>query len=210
LGSNLEINNNTILNSCGSGIELYSGCNITISNNKIYDNYENGIFAFPLISVLKNITICKNQIGNNKIGCTIFTCDGVRISENIINNNAEIGIELIDSNNVTIDLNEIENNGFTIDASQEEYLYGGVNLIRSNSTVNKNNIQNNNHYGLKVNNCTAQAQNNYWGSMLGPNWIESDENEKPFLSWFCLKFLGDRVIENNGTINFFPWSINAN
>ncbi len=115
-GEHTKIVNNTIRDNMGEGINIGGASYLTIDNNIIRDNYA-GIAFDTATPSSQPITITKNTIEGNT-GSGIIITDAVTntedseiaITENIIRNNDEAGIQILNQCRLKIDRNNIYEN----------------------------------------------------------------------------------------------------
>ncbi len=178
---NLIIKNNEIYQNHFSGLTLIGeGSGARIRNNKIYENGANGI----VIATHSNVDIIENNItDNNKKGLYIQYSNKVSaINNNLIRNCR--GIKVENSHQIYLKNNYIRSSfcfSTGIEVTNSSPLIwnnsilnnnGGGIMCEDNSTIslNSNNIQGNQNYGLNNTdaNVTIIADGNYWGNSGGP------------------------------------------
>ncbi len=157
LASDASVCNFTVKNSFpqGDGIIIFSGHNITISNNTIGDGHD---------------------------GLIAFTSFGNHVSGNVILNNSDYGVNLYSSSNNVFWDNTISNNdasGFEFASSSNNLILGntisnnslGVNLIgSSNNLFYHNNFVNPAQVASDSNNTwNFNGEGNYWSNYNGSN-----------------------------------------
>ncbi|MBN1216866.1 MAG: right-handed parallel beta-helix repeat-containing protein [Candidatus Lokiarchaeota archaeon] len=130
--------NNSIINNIdliyGGGIILFSCSNITIQNNEISNNINNGIYCVSS----QSIVIDNNIISFNLNGINYYNINEINITRNLINNNTRNGIDG-EGDLIKIILNNILYNH-----------ENGVELISSICEINQNNISYNEHKGINL------------------------------------------------------------
>ena len=131
------VSGTTIENFVNSGIYIRGHGYQTNSHSFIKNNILTGI----ILDCSRNITIANNIIShNNGSGIYMYSCrDFINITENIINNNTEVGIEAWDGGISCITGNMINNNNH------------GIRLIQSGcDDIINNNICNNINAGISL------------------------------------------------------------
>ncbi|OGS23183.1 MAG: hypothetical protein A2252_05770 [Elusimicrobia bacterium RIFOXYA2_FULL_39_19] len=184
--SNCTVENNAVGGSAGTaGIscEMFGG---TISQNTIKSNGGDG--GIRLWN--SNCTISNNVLQNNNNGINILGHGSPLISDNNINSNYN-GIYFAASSAI-IKENEIKSNNIGLCA----YYNPSANITYS-QTIENNDISGNINFGMTnsitSNIPTINAENNWWGDLLGPKHINNPD---------YLRTAGDKVSDN---ITFYPW-----
>lgn len=133
------INDNTITNNDGIGIDIDYSHNTVITDNTITYNAQFGIHTFH--TEYGNNIISKNTITNNGwSGINIRSSDSNNtISNNIITNNNKTGIDISSKSNIgnnIISKNTVTNNNM----SGINIIYSYNNIIISDNTIKNNNL----------------------------------------------------------------------
>jgi uncharacterized repeat protein (TIGR01451 family) len=149
---NVTICNNWI-NDSSHGIVLENAHNITIMNNAISNNDDEGIYGYEYYSDNEFITIIGNNLSHNK-GSGLWLCgDYHLISNNTVNNNTGYGLRLCGDYHL-ISNNTVNNNGGGIECSNYNEIIGntinnnwdGLRIISGNGNIISNNTMNSNHH----------------------------------------------------------------
>ncbi len=167
-----------------NGISCYinDSKEIDIFHCNISDNSVNlgGIF----IENSFNITIDNSIFGHNGAGISLSSSNEISIINCDIIQNTHFAISMRKpSINIVVDSCEIVNN----------FRYG-IYIEKLNScTITNNNIYNNKLFGIYSRFTRCRARLNWWGSLLGPTYIES--------------IFRGRITVFLGRIRCFPWNI---
>ena len=171
----------------GFTIENFINSNIYIRGHGHYTNsfgfIKNNTLTGITLDCSKNITIANNIIShNNGSGIYMHTCrDFINITENIINNNTEFGIEAWDGGISCITGNTINNNNH------------GIRLIQSDcDDIINNNICNNINEGISFD-CLSGIS----GANIIDNNILNNEKGIYFDSSSDLGIMNCKIINNN-------------
>ncbi|MHA2327042.1 MAG: right-handed parallel beta-helix repeat-containing protein [Candidatus Hodarchaeales archaeon] len=233
---NLNIYNTIINNTCfnnslnvGSDSPGYhtSGISIdnssaNISNNTVFDNFDNGMLVFAS----KNTVVSNNIIRNNgRHGISVALAKNTTVANNEVFTNTNDGIHLFGSLNNSILNNSIYNNLITgISLSPFDDL--GISWNSDNNIIMRNEIYNNNLHGIELSlsenssvlNNTANS--NLWGAennMIaqnlifdnGKDGIIADKLSKDnFVQFndFSRNNVGDSQVVDNGSNNVFDYN----
>ncbi|KZX16875.1 hypothetical protein MBCUT_05050 [Methanobrevibacter cuticularis] len=160
IGTNIIIENNTILDNAREGTNL-NGESITIRGNVISGNGYEAIHGHA-----KNSVISNNTIQNNRFVAVDFhyhtedptSGDNVTFENNIISNNR--GGVYLNVNNAKIINNQIYDNG-----GKGIVIKAGGSYVATNNTISNNRIYNNAGNGIEV---------NYEGNTISNNDISRD------------------------------------
>ncbi|GAG67349.1 unnamed protein product, partial [marine sediment metagenome] len=189
------------------GIQIDYSHDITIQECTFSECYDDGV---TLINSWNNV-ICKNvfplksrvygiMLKDNSWGNSIHDNDihqgygGIDIGGNshnntIFNNNIykldSFGIFLHNSNDNYIHHNSIHNIDY------DDYTAGICVYKSERCKINRNNIYDNNNWGLKANRCSVDATYNWWGSEDGPSGIGPGD--------------GDWIEVYEATVLYEPW-----
>ena len=135
--NNLDIENNTLLNSGGSGIALGVSHSLDVNNNCIF-----------------NVTVYGIDVGNP----ALFATYNVTVSNNTVRDIGIIGIGLDgDIENSTIENNSVEEcaKGITIGPNAETL------LVPSNNLIEENSLSNNSVTNILILSLTSKTQSSY-------------------------------------------------
>ena len=167
-------NNNTmffnrIFNNTQNGIDLRDSNNCTLFNNTIFSNGEDGIRIDSAIysNITKNIIYNNGYGGGNNAGIYLYQADYNMISNNKVNDNWIVGVELVyscDDNIINHNIVSGSTLGFhllgTPSTCERNFLFNntvynttwgiGVDGGLINSTIYKNTIFNNSGSGIQV------------------------------------------------------------
>jgi len=189
IGINFEKTNQSQISYCythtnGIALLLNNSENIEINHCNISDNTVNlgGIFIIGCI----NITLKNNIIRHNGAGISLYSSRNIKIISCDIILNTHYGfIMRTPSSNILISNCNIKNN-----------LRYGFYIQKKNSCIIKNNnIQGNTLFGIHSNFVKCKARKNWWGSILGPSYIETIKRDR-------ISFLLSKL-------RCIPWSIKA-
>ena len=176
---NNQINNNNIQNSYyyHPGIEVESSSGVSVTNNTIENNKNDGIYLYKANN---NLLLNNNLTANEGNGIHLYLANWNKILQNDIRSSGKIGIYLYTSNNNTMMENNITNNS-------------GALLISSsnNSNIINNNICKNG-FGIKV---ASSKDNKIAGNSM--------ENNGIFLTGDKVTFTTQNITINN-TVNGKP------
>lgn len=141
---NITIHHNTFVNNY-RGIRISSFCeNVIITNNIISNTVDYNIY----VSYSYDVRISHNLIDYGQIGISLYECNGFNITDNIVTDIVNEGIELYDSDNNNIVSNNIlTNNLYGIRASSADIIY-------------YNNTATSNSYGMSIGGGGSQVLNN--------------------------------------------------
>jgi parallel beta-helix repeat protein len=200
----ININNSEFCYS-GIGINLYKSRDILLEN--IY-GHENGIASLINKSSDIKITHCAS-CDNNDNGGGIFFYNSHDI--NVNNSNAihsGVGFKIVNSTNIYFDRCNLEyNTHFTFWIYDNSYnitinesnivnnLRHGVHITDSSCSIINSNLYNNSIDSVFPTNSYVTAENNFWGSKLGPVFSKGFR-------------LADTTSKDFGKISFFPWKTN--
>ncbi len=187
IGINFEKSNNHQVIYCyaytnGIALLLNDSENIEINHCNISENTVNlgGVFIIKSL----NITINNNIIRHNGAGISISSSKNVKIINcDLIFNTHYALIMRAPSKNIIISNCNIKNN----------LRYGFYIEKRNSCIIEKNNIEGNSLFGIYSSFVKCIARKNWWGSILGPSYIE--------------RIKRDRVIFLLCKIRCTPWSI---
>jgi len=170
-------------------------------------SYENGISFY--FNDSKDINVIHSNISDNSVnlgGIFIENSFKIAINNSIINHNGA-GISISSSNEISItNCNINENTHFAISLrkpSKKIFVKAceiinniryGIYIQRFNSIrLIDNNIYNNKLFGIYSRFSKCNSRLNYWGSILGPAYLES--------------FRRSRISGFIGLISYFPWKL---
>ncbi len=152
-GKDIMIKNNTITENKGEGVTVhYYSARVTIQDNEISDNENNGIRLWPQRKSLDGVKVLRNNITDNeRSGIFIWGkddpndgyshVDNIQIANNNLSNNGYTGVE--DTAGIWIELSHnitIENNLIHHDGDHGVYILGSEDYPCYHITVNDNNI----------------------------------------------------------------------
>ena len=194
--SNITIENNRVYNNFQYGLDLDRGtAGMKIYNNSIYNNGDHGIICSQWC---KNIIIEKNIVYNNKghgIGLDQLTSNST-LKDNIIYNNTYAGIGKWNSYNNIADNNVIYNNTFGIILTRSSH----DNIIKGNI------IENSSRYGIYL--YTNSSKNKFLQNIVlssGTNGIYLRDNDTKYNT-----FIKNRIANGKHIgIQFFNSSDNT-
>jgi len=189
----------------GIGINLHKSQNIKFENVYVH---ENGIASFFNKSSNIEIAHCAS-CDNNDNGGGIFFYNSNNIQVN--NSNAihsGVGFKIVNSTNIYFDRCDLEyNTHFTFWIYDNSYniiidksniinnLRHGIHITDSSCSIINSNLYNNVIESVLPKNSDVTAQNNFWGSKLGPVFSKGFR-------------LADTISKDFGKIKFFPWKTN--
>ena len=187
IGINFEKSNNLKVSYCyahtnGIALLLNDSESIEINHCNISDNTVNlgGIFIVESL----NITIKNNIIRHNGAGISIYSSKNVKIINcDLVFNTHYAVIMRTPSKNIIVSNCNIKNN----------LRYGFYIEKRNSCLIEKNNIEGNNLFGIHSSFVKCIARKNWWGSFLGPSYIEAIKRDK--INFLLCK------------IRCIPWSI---
>lgn len=187
IGINFEKSNNTEIIYCyahtnGIALLLNNSTNIEIKHCNISDNTVNlgGIFIIGCL----NITINNNIISHNGAGVSLYSSNNVKITNSDLVYNTHFALIMrTASNNILVSNCNIKNN----------LRYGFYIEKRNSCIIEKNNIEGNNLFGIHCVFAKCYARKNWWGSILGPSYIETIKRDR--ITFLLCK------------IRCLPWSI---
>jgi len=166
----------------GIALLLNDSADIEINHCNISDNTVNlgGIFVFGCL----NITINNNILRHNGASICLYSSKNVKIiSCDIVFNTHYAIIMRKPSNKILVSNCNIKNN----------LRYGFYIEKRNSCTIEKNNIEGNNLFGIRSGFVKCNARKNWWGSILGPSYIETKTRDR--ITFLLCK------------IRCIPWSI---
>jgi len=187
IGINFEKSSNNQINYCyanvnGIALLLNDSEDIEIIHCNVSDNTANlgGIFIFGCL----NITLNNNIIRHNGQGITLYSSKNIKITNcDLVFNTHYALIMRTPSNKVLVSNCNVKNN----------FRYGFYIENRNSCVIEKNNIGGNNLFGIHSRFVRCSARKNWWGSILGPSYIET--------------ITRDRITFLLCKIRCFPWSI---
>jgi nitrous oxidase accessory protein len=187
IGINFEKSNNLKISYCyahtnGIALLLNDSESIEINHCNISDNTVNlgGIFIVESL----NITINNNIIRHNGAGISIYSSINVKIINcDLVFNTHYAVIMRTPSKNIIVSNCNIKNN----------LRYGFYIEKRNSCLIEKNNIEGNNLFGIHSSFVKCIARKNWWGSFMGPSYIEAIKRDK--INFLLCK------------IRCIPWSI---
>jgi len=187
IGINFEKSNNDQICYCyahtnGIALLLNDSTYIEINHCNISDNTVNlgGIFILGCL----NITLNNNIIRHNGAGISIYSSKNVKIIRcDLVFNTHYALIMRTPSKNILVSNCNIKNN----------LRYGFYIEKRNSCVIEKNNIEGNNLFGIHTSFVKCIARKNWWGSILGPSYIETIKR--------------DRISFLLGKLKCVPWSI---
>ncbi len=172
IGINFEKTDQSQISYCyahtnGIALLLNDSENIEINHCNISDNTVNlgGIFILGCI----NITFKNNIIRHNGAGISLYSSKNIKIISCDISLNTHYGLIMrTPSRNILVSNCNIKNN-----------LRYGFYIQKKNSCIIKNNnIQGNNLFGIHSSLAKCIARKNWWGSILGPSYIETIKRDR--------------------------------
>ncbi|MFC1645124.1 right-handed parallel beta-helix repeat-containing protein, partial [Patescibacteria group bacterium] len=180
-GANVEIENCTIKDFKGIGINLLPGTEkVTIVNSNIKNGSGKGIYVQKgsLISIINN-----QVIGNNEEGIDIRSKISGEIRSNVIKDNGESGIEVIAGNaDLYVTQNTIRDNGASGIAVQHYPSLSGDGNIK----VTQNNIHHNTKYGIDCNIPHGGIPGvEYWKSVINMEGNNIYSNKMNSINPYC-------------------------
>jgi len=187
IGINFEKSENIQISYCyahtnGIALLLNDSMNIEMNHCNISDNTVNlgGIFIIGC----SNINLNNNIVGHNGAGISLYSSSNVKIINcDLIYNTHYAVIMRTPSNDILVSNCNIKNN----------FRYGFYIEKRNSCVIEKNNIEGNNLFGIHLSFAKCYAKRNWWGSILGPSYIETIKR--------------DRITYLLGKIRCIPWSI---
>ncbi|MHA2367033.1 MAG: right-handed parallel beta-helix repeat-containing protein, partial [Candidatus Hodarchaeales archaeon] len=199
---NTNVSGNLVLNNGGAGIFLDDSNYIKILNNSVNHNNASGI---GLGNTNNNGQLIQNNCSFNRFGIQLDSnCENNTIRGNFVNNNAEYGMNLMESGNNVIKENIVNNNGnmginLEPKSSYNEIVDNTVNFngwtgihLQDNSTNNLLLSNNCSHNGNGIN---LRAPNN----TISENYIEYNSGNGIYL-WGADSI--HNTLSNNITRNF--------
>ncbi|MFX1555021.1 MAG: right-handed parallel beta-helix repeat-containing protein [Promethearchaeota archaeon] len=191
------------------GIQIDYSHDITIQECTFKECYDDGVTlinswnnvicknVFPLESDAYGICLEENSWGNSIHNNDIHqgyggidigsNCHNNTIRNNKVHNLDCFGIFLFKSNDNYVHHNSIHNNNIGY-----YDIGGGVMVYKSERCkINRNNIYDNNNWGLEANRCNVDATYNWWGSKDGPSGIGPGD--------------GDWIEVYEATVLYEPW-----
>jgi nitrous oxidase accessory protein NosD len=204
--SSIHIDNSEFCYS-GIGINLYKSQEILLEN--VYA-HENGIASFIKESSDIEITHCAS-CDNNDNGGGFFFYNSHAINLNNINAlHSGTGFKIVNSTHIYFDRCDLEyNTHFTFwiqDNSSDitinnsnivNNLRHGIHITNSSCSVINSNLYNNLIESVLSGNSDVTAENNFWGSKLGPAFSKGFR-------------LADALSKDTRNIQFFPWRTSKN
>jgi len=200
----IKIENSEFCNS-GIGVDLYKSQNIVFED--VYA-HENGIVFF--INKSSNIQInhcasCDNN--DNGRGISFYNSYNIKI-ENSNAIHSGVGFKIVNSTNISFDRCSllynthytfwIHDNSDNIDIKNCQIINNfrhGIHITDSSCSVTNSTLFNNSIDSVLPKNSFVSAENNYWGSKLGPVFSKGFR-------------LADILSRDFGKIKFFPWKTN--
>jgi len=172
IGINFEKSNHGQISYCyahtiGIALFLNNSENIEINHCNISDNTVNlgGIFILGCL----NITLNNNIIRHNGAGVSLYSSKNVKIiSCDLVYNTHFALIMRSPSHNILISNCNIKNN----------LRYGFYIEKRNSCVIEKNNIEGNNLFGIHSSFGRCTARKNWWGTILGPSYIETKKRDR--------------------------------
>ena len=186
-------NNNTIESCCFIDNSIGVNCNDSM-NNIIKYCYLNGNGITLLLEYSSNTIVSKCNITNNCVnlgGIFVVNCKNILLNNNKINHNGA-GVHLFSSNEITIsNCDFILNTHYAIILRTpstnvkvtkciiKNNLRYGIYIEKGNSCeIINNNIEDNTLYGIFSNFIKCDSRFNWWGSILGPSYIEKKSRSR--------------------------------
>jgi parallel beta-helix repeat protein len=173
------ISNNDVQTSSGWGsISTLYATGISIINNSVHGNFNNGIF----IESSNNSLVDYNNVFNNfRNGIVVVHSPNIIVTNNIVKNNEAVGIRVDNSGDNILDQNLIDNNqaqGIWVGNSDNIRIAGntvvysqgdsGINLFECTNSIITNNDISNNQIGILL----EKSQN----TVISYNIIENNAN----------------------------------
>ncbi len=175
-GGNFTIRNNTVYSSAMSGIIIEEGSDYEIDDNEVYGVPLGGIYVGnPTDNVIASDSfITNNYIHDNPgNGIMLEDCTRITVSGNIIEDNADSGIQINHDSNVIRD-NTIRFNDY------------GINVVGDHNVIEDCIISNNTMRGIRL---SGASFNNISDCEISDNdqqgvWIYSSNNNRIFNCMF--------------------------
>jgi len=173
-----NISDNHFYNASSYAIYLEVCENNTVKENNIHGNGWWPIYPYPKCGILLEESydnvIEDNQIWNNtENGIYVDGANDANIAGNTIFNNTDFGIQGIGADNITVIGNEIYRNGWD---TAEEFSGGILNSKGGDWLIEGNNVWNNSHYGITIDNCTESNTiigNIIWNASIAGIYVQN-------------------------------------
>ena len=167
-------------NNNGVGIYIEDSSNVNLTHSAFYDNNDNqgGVCIFDSNHVF--MEDC--NIYHNGFGVKLLHSSSVWIDRCNLTWNTHFAV-IVDGSSTDITL-------FKCNISSN-FRYGVYVRDGGHMIIHYSNICLNSLYGVFYENCSLDAQRNWWGSFFGPSATEMG--------------FGDRVTQRNRFIQYFPW-----